>query len=258
MEDEKTILQKGWDWIDRIHGETGRGVLRNLSLTSPEMVDYIVGFGYGQVYENTTLDVRRKQLAIVAALCALGHAPSQLKVHMRATINIGCTPEEIHELILQLSVYCGFPAAMNAMMQLKALAEEMGLAREEGEHHSLRLDEQKGEQILEQLVPGQMEKFEKHLGTISPELIQMTTGYAFGAVYNRKALSPADRELIIIAALGAMGTCEQQLKWHLQAAINLGISLQQLKDIIHLLILYSGFPAAMNAMAVLKSITNED
>jgi 4-carboxymuconolactone decarboxylase len=60
------------------------------------------------------LDRRSRQLATIAALTALGHAP-QLEVHIRGALNVGCTRQEIVEVILQMAVYAGFPAAINAL-----------------------------------------------------------------------------------------------------------------------------------------------
>ena len=52
---------------------------------------------------------------MVAALTALGNASPQLKVHIAAALHVGCTREEIVEVIMQMAVYAGFPAALNGL-----------------------------------------------------------------------------------------------------------------------------------------------
>ena len=52
---------------------------------------------------------------MVAALTAMGTATAQLKVHLQAALNVGVTREEIVEVIMQMAVYAGFPAALNAL-----------------------------------------------------------------------------------------------------------------------------------------------
>ena len=63
--------------------------------------------------------MKSREIATVAALTALGNCQPQLKVHLSAALNVGCTETEIKEVILQMSVYAGFPAALNGMFALK-------------------------------------------------------------------------------------------------------------------------------------------
>jgi 4-carboxymuconolactone decarboxylase len=55
----------------------------------------------------------------IASLVTLGNAPLQLKSHIKGALNVGCTQKEIVEVILQMAVYAGFPAAMKAMYTIK-------------------------------------------------------------------------------------------------------------------------------------------
>ena len=59
----------------------------------------------------------------VAMLPAMGAAPGQLDFHMRAAMNTGVTREEIVEIVLQVSVYAGVPASMNAITAAKKAFE---------------------------------------------------------------------------------------------------------------------------------------
>ncbi len=52
---------------------------------------------------------------MIAALTALGNATPQLKVHIQGALNVGCSRQEIVELIMQMAVYAGFPAALNGL-----------------------------------------------------------------------------------------------------------------------------------------------
>jgi 4-carboxymuconolactone decarboxylase len=61
------------------------------------------------------LDRRTRQLATIAALTAMGNAQAQLRMHVQGALKMGCKPQEIIEVILQMTVYCGFPAALNAL-----------------------------------------------------------------------------------------------------------------------------------------------
>ena len=60
---------------------------------------------------------------MVAALTALGNASPQLKVHIAAALHVGCTREEIVEVIMQMAVYAGFPAALNGLFAAREIFE---------------------------------------------------------------------------------------------------------------------------------------
>jgi len=70
------------------------------------------------------LDRRSRQFATIAALTALGNAAPQLKVHIAGALNVGCTAQEIVEVILQMAVYAGFPATINALNVAREVFEE--------------------------------------------------------------------------------------------------------------------------------------
>lgn len=70
---------------------------------------------YGDLYARPGLDLKSREIATVAALTALGNARPQLKIHIAAALNVGCTRTEILETIMQMAVYAGFPTALNGL-----------------------------------------------------------------------------------------------------------------------------------------------
>jgi 4-carboxymuconolactone decarboxylase len=106
---------RGLRTLTEITGETGEGVVNSLRDIAPDLADWIVDFSYGDVMARPGLDRRTRQLATVAALTALGNAQPQLKVHIKGALFVGCKPQEIVEVILQMAVFAGFPAAINAL-----------------------------------------------------------------------------------------------------------------------------------------------
>jgi 4-carboxymuconolactone decarboxylase len=110
---------RGLRALKEITGESGAAVVQGLREVAPDLADWIVDFSYGDVMARPGLDRRTRQLATIAALTALGNAQPQLEVHLRGALKVGCKPPEIIEVILQMTVYCGFPAAINALTTLK-------------------------------------------------------------------------------------------------------------------------------------------
>jgi 4-carboxymuconolactone decarboxylase len=112
-------FERGLTKLKEIDGKAGEEVIDALADVSPDLAKYIIEFAFGDIYSRTGLDLKSREIATVAALSALGNALPQLKVHIKAALNVGCTQEEIKELIIQMAVYAGFPAALNAMFAAK-------------------------------------------------------------------------------------------------------------------------------------------
>ncbi|MEO0987882.1 MAG: carboxymuconolactone decarboxylase family protein [Cyanobacteria bacterium J06639_14] len=116
--------EQGWQKLKEIDGEAGEKVIASLQAVAPDLARYIIEFPFGDVYSRPGLDLKSREIATIAALTALGNAQPQLKVHIHAALNVGCTPEEIIEVVIQMAVYAGFPAALNGMTLVKQVFAE--------------------------------------------------------------------------------------------------------------------------------------
>lgn len=115
---------RGLRTLEKVTGGSGRAVVEGLSDIAPELGEFIVDFAYGDVIARPGLDLKTRELSTVATLAALGHAQPQLKVHMRGALNVGATRAEIIEVLLQVAVYAGFPAALNAVGSAREVFRE--------------------------------------------------------------------------------------------------------------------------------------
>jgi 4-carboxymuconolactone decarboxylase len=119
--DSSERYRRGLARLAEIDGEAGHRVVAGLSGIAPDLARYVVEFAFGDVYSRPGLDLRSRELSTVAALTALGTARPQLEVHLHAALNVGCTRGELVEVIVQMAVYAGFPAALNGMEAAKAV-----------------------------------------------------------------------------------------------------------------------------------------
>ena len=81
--------------------------------------------------------------------------------------------------------------------------------------------------------------------------------FAFGDIYSREGLSLRDRELATIAMLTCLGGREPQLKVHINAGLNVGLTEKEIEEIIIQTVPYTGFPTAINGMNILKAIKSK-
>lgn len=87
-----------------------------------EFADYFQKFVYGGMYAREVLDQKTRELVAVGALCLLTRTP-QLRAHIRAALNCGASLKEIAEVIMQMSVYGGFPVTLYGLDVLKEFVE---------------------------------------------------------------------------------------------------------------------------------------
>jgi 4-carboxymuconolactone decarboxylase len=116
--------QRGLDKLAEIDGQQGQKVINSLADIAPDFAQYLIEFPFGDIYSRPGLDLRTRELTTVAALTALGNAAPQLKVHLHAALNVGCSREEIIEIIIQMAVYAGFPAALNGLFAAREVFGE--------------------------------------------------------------------------------------------------------------------------------------
>jgi 4-carboxymuconolactone decarboxylase len=111
--------ERGLLKLKEIDGEIGEQVIESLKDIAPDLARYVIEFPFGDIYSRPGLDLKAREIATVAALTALGNAQPQLKVHIHGALNVGCTREEVVEVIIQMAVYAGFPAALNGISAAK-------------------------------------------------------------------------------------------------------------------------------------------
>jgi len=116
--------RRGWEKLREIDGEAGERVVESLQDIAPDFARYLIEFPFGDVYSRPGLDLKSREIAVVAALTALGNAAPQLKVHIHGALNVGCTRQEVVEIVMQMAVYAGFPAALNGLSAAKETFKE--------------------------------------------------------------------------------------------------------------------------------------
>lgn len=117
MNSERYIT--GQKMLQQVDGKGGDTVVDSLKDIAPDFARYLLEFPFGDIYARPGLDLRSREIATVAALTAMGNAAPQLKVHIAAALHVGLTQDEIIEVIMQMAVYAGFPAALNGLFAAK-------------------------------------------------------------------------------------------------------------------------------------------
>lgn len=125
--------------------------------------------------------------------------------------------------------------------------------------HDINSDEnlarrQHGQDVLSRIDGHQGEAVIDSLGDISPALGHHVAAFAFGDIHDRPGLDPRSRQLVTIGALTALGGCEPQLRVHMGAALNVGLTEEEIVEALLHSSVYAGFPRAFNATFVAREV----
>jgi 4-carboxymuconolactone decarboxylase len=112
---DNTQYERGRAKLKQIFGALGDEAVENIARISPDMARYVTEFIFGDIQSRPGLDVKTRELIAVASIATRGGAEPQLRAHLHGALNVGWSEQEIIEVMIELAVYAGFPAALNGL-----------------------------------------------------------------------------------------------------------------------------------------------
>ncbi len=106
---------RGWAKLQQVSGNTGGPILAPLDEVAPGFSRYIVEFVFGDIFSRPGLDLKSREIVALAALATRGDTRRQLEVHIGNALKTGSSRQEIVEVFIEVAVFAGLPAAMNAL-----------------------------------------------------------------------------------------------------------------------------------------------
>ena len=187
----------------------------------------------------TSLDARQQAIVTIAAFTASGDI-DRLKPALEQGLNSGLTVNEVKEILVQMYAYAGFPRSLNGLGAFMGVVEDRkarGISDTEGREASpipagtdrdaygarVRADLAGLKEIPTALAPYQ--KF-------TPIIDVFLKEHLFADIFARDVLTRQERELATIAALANMSGTAGQLVFHLGAAMNTGLTEEQMNGFI--------------------------
>jgi 4-carboxymuconolactone decarboxylase len=237
--------------------------LEALQPVFPFLVDATMSYAIGDVWGRSELDVRTRELSMIAALGVVGAgAAAQLRQHVEYALNLGVHADEVREMVYLVSVAGGFPRALNMASEVKAVFNDKGVGDAPAEPSASPDRHRRGLDKMAQLGNEELVDIARHpvLGPLShsfPFLIDAVIEFAMGDVWSRSALDRETRQIATVAAFAALGDSWPQMKLHTGHALRLGVSRQTLAEVVNLLSVAVGFPIALNAAAAMREAFEE-
>jgi alkylhydroperoxidase/carboxymuconolactone decarboxylase family protein YurZ len=217
---------------------------------------------FAQNKEELTMTLSAKQQSIIpiAALSAKGEL-QHLKPVLNAGLEAGLSVNEIKEIMVHLYAYCGFPRSIRALQTFMEVLDEReakGIKDEAGAEASPLNDNRskydRGKANLETLIGRPLDGPQTGYAAFAPVIEVFLKEHLFADIFDRDVLSYAERELVTVSVIGAIGGADPMLRSHLSICLNVGYTPQQLNEFVGVLKSEVGKKEAKAAQAVLNQI----
>jgi 4-carboxymuconolactone decarboxylase len=214
---------------------------------SPALAAYTQASIVEDLWARPQLSQRDRSIVTVSALIARNQTIG-IQHYANQALDNGVTPAELSELITHLAFYAGWSNAFSAVVVVKDIFAGREIAAGALPTVSpalLPLDEAAEARRAEH-VSGQF-------GATFPGMVQYTTDLLFRDLWLRPDLAPRDRSLVTVSALLAAGHVAQ-IPYHLNRAMDNGLTQEQAAEVVTHLAFYAGWPCAFSAMPVVKDV----
>lgn len=219
----------------------------DIRAVSPALASYTHRTITEDMWKRPDLSPRDRSLITVAALVARIQTIGMLH-YFNIALDSGVTPGELSEIITHLAFYSGWSNALSAVPILKEIFAQRGIGIDQLPDVSPQLLP-----LNEQAEAQRAATVEQNFGAIAPGVVKYTTDLLFRDLWLRPALAPRDRSLITVSALIASGQVAQ-ITYHLNRAMDSGLSQQQASEMLTHLAFYTGWPPVFSALPVVKEI----
>ena len=213
-----------------------------------------------QTMSTHALSPKQQSIVTISAFTAKGDL-EQLKTALDEGLNAGLTVNEIKEILVQLYAYTGFPRSLNGLSTFMAVMEERhkkGIQDEMGKEASpLPADlnkEEYGARVRATLAGQKTIPPPSGYQVFAPIIDRFLKEHLFADIFARDNLDYQSRELTTISALASMTGTADQLRFHLGAAMNTGLTEAQMKDFTSVLLSKVGRTEAESASAILAEV----
>lgn len=228
--------------------------------TDPEFMQILQGYIFGDVCYTGSLDNRMRELVTITVLTTIQALP-QLKAHLNACLNVGCTPVELREAVYQCAPFIGFPRTLNAIGVLNEVLTDRGVSLPLPKQGTVA-DEERYEKGLALQIPvygdeikGRYTWLPKPFNEAVPRFL---TEHCFGDFNTRTGLDQKTRELLTVVLLAALGGAEVQVKSHVAGALKTGSTKEEVVCALVHASAYMGIPRLFNALNTCKELLSEN
>jgi 4-carboxymuconolactone decarboxylase len=262
--------QLGIQNLQQTGGDRAKTIAAQFANLAPDLSRFMIEFARGEIWNRPGLSLKSREFASLAMVIVGSNQNSSVQAHVEGALRAGATETEIKELVLQMTAYAGYPktvTVVTAVQQMLVDLKQRGISaassqpnlerRRQAESNEVRY--RRGLEALNQISKASGEAVVNSFEDIAPDLGRYILEFSYGDVFSRPNLDLKTRELATVAALTGLSTTasELPLKVHVNGALNVGGSRQEIVEAIMHMIPYVGFVKVQQAMALAESVFQE-
>lgn len=229
-----------------------------LEKTDPELDSMMKKNIYGDIAGQARIS-RRDQHIVTLAVLTTYQSEELLRQHVRGALSDGVTPLEIRETEYHLAPYIGFAKVTEAMKTVNKVFQQQGIALPlPAQGTTTDADRfEKGLAFQVKTYGDRIQKMREAAPANQKHLQDDLSAFCFGDIYTRGTLDLKTREMITIAAIGALGTGDAQFKSHVRGTLAAGASADEVIGVITVMNPYIGFPRTLNCLRIANEVFQE-
>ncbi len=237
-------------WAQDEHAKDGRKksmqTQKDTTMVVPALDKYARG-AVAELWKRPGLTPRDRSIVTIAALIARTHT-IEMPYYFNLALDNGVKPSEISEIITHLAFYSGWANAMAAAAVAKDVFADRKIGTDQLPPASPALLP-----LNKDAEAKRAAAVEQQFGNVAPGIVQYTTDVLFCDLWLRPDLVPRDRSLVTVSALIASGQVAQ-ITYHLNRAMDNGLTQEQAGEVVTHLAFYAGWPNAFSALPVVKDV----
>jgi 4-carboxymuconolactone decarboxylase len=236
-------------WAQGDHIKNGRKPMQTVidsRMVAPALEKYAHG-PLVELWKRPGLTPRDRGMITIAALIARNQT-IEMPYHFNLALDNGVKPREISEIITHLAFYSGWANAMSAVAVAKDVFAERKIGTDQLPSASPVLLPLNKEAEAKRAA-----NVQQQFGNVAPGIVQYTTDVLFLNLWLRPDLVPRDRSLVTVSTLIASGQVAQ-ISYHLNRAMDNGLTQEQAGEVLTHLAFYAGWPNAFSALPVVKDV----
>ncbi len=221
----------------------------DFSSVAPALDKYAQG-ALADLWKRPGLTPRDRSMVTVAALIGRNQT-IEMSRYFNLALENGVKPQELSEIIAHLAFYSGWANAVSAAAVAKEVFTSRGIGADQLAPASpalLPLDKENEAKRATMV--------EQQFGETAPGLVEYTADMLFRDLWLRPDLAPRDRSLVTVSALIASGQVAQ-VTYHLNKAMDTGLTREQAGEVVTHLAFYAGWPNAFSAVSVVKDVLDK-
>ncbi|MFQ6028951.1 MAG: carboxymuconolactone decarboxylase family protein [Dehalococcoidia bacterium] len=224
-----------------------------INQVAPDLWRIIGEACFGYLWNRPGLTMEQRSLSTISIITVL-RRDDNLKGHVESGLDVGLSAEQIVEIMIQLIFYTGAPIANTGLRVAHDVFRERGIQVQPQHIYDTTEDPeamyQRGRATFREIIG---ERPERNRDEVNQAWERYLMEYLWGSVWTRPLLTVQERMVCVLTALTEIGT-DNAFRNHVRGALNVGLTEQQINELIFHQTFYIGVPKARHAKALAKEV----